>query len=66
MIDLNLYIFFIYRIWRENRGRLVGFPGRHHAYNSTSNYFYYNSEHSCELSLVLTGGAFFHKVRVFY
>jgi len=50
-----------FRIWRENRDRLVGFPGRHHAFNSTSNYFYYNSEHSCELSLVLTGGAFFHK-----
>jgi len=50
-----------FRIWRENRERLVGFPGRHHSYNSTSKSFFYNSEHSCELSLVLTGGAFFHK-----
>jgi len=50
-----------FRVWRENRDRLVGFPGRHHAYNVTSESFYYNSEHSCELSLVLTGGAFFHK-----
>lgn len=50
-----------FRVWRENRDRLVGFPGRHHAYNESSKSFYYNSEHSCELSLVLTGGAFFHK-----
>ena len=50
------------RVWRENRDRLVGFPGRHHAFDSSTDSFYYNSEHSCELSLVLTGGAFFHKV----
>ncbi|XP_002156291.2 exostosin-like 3 [Hydra vulgaris] len=50
-----------FRVWRENRNRLVGFPGRHHSYNATKDSFDYNSEHSCELSLVLTGGAFFHK-----
>ena len=57
-----LWANYFHRVWRENRDRLVGFPGRHHAFDSSTDSFYYNSEHSCELSLVLTGGAFFHKV----
>ena len=65
--ELKFYfITFVVRVWRENRNRLVGFPGRHHSYNSTKDSFDYNSEHSCELSLVLTGGAFFHKVYFYY
>eukprot|EP00795_Rhopilema_esculentum_P008515 gene8515-14514_t len=49
-----------FRIWRENRDRIVGFPGRFHSWNPQGGWSY-NANHSCELSMVLTGGAFFHK-----
>ncbi|XP_064652243.1 exostosin-like 3 [Lineus longissimus] len=54
-------IMFGFRVWREARDRLVGFPGRYHAYDIKSNSWFYNSNYSCELSMVLTGAAFFHK-----
>lgn len=54
-------IVFAFRVWRESRDRIVGFPGRYHAWDSIQNTWMYNSNHSCELSMVLTGGAFFHK-----
>ena len=52
-----------YRVWREARDRIVGFPGRFHAWDMKNAEWYYNSHHSCELSMVLTGGAFIHKVK---
>ncbi len=54
-------IVFAFRVWRENRDRLVGFPGRFHAWDLDHSAWLYNSNHSCELSMVLTGAAFFHK-----
>ena len=54
-------IIFGFRVWRQSRDRIVGFPGRYHAWDSTQNAWMYNSNHSCELSMVLTGGAFFHR-----
>jgi len=54
-------IVFAFRVWRESRDRIVGFPGRFHAWDNGQNTWLYNSNHSCELSMVLTGGAFFHK-----
>lgn len=54
-------IVFAFRVWRESRDRIVGFPGRFHAWDSGQNSWIYNSNHSCELSMVLTGGAFYHK-----
>lgn len=54
-------IVFAFRVWRQSRDRIVGFPGRYHAWDSSQNSWMYNSNHSCELSMVLTGGAFFHK-----
>ncbi|XP_063696402.1 exostosin-3 [Culicoides brevitarsis] len=55
-------ILFGFRVWRENRDRVVGFPGRFHAWDSNShNAWNYNSNYSCELSMVLTGAAFLHK-----
>ncbi|XP_003748595.2 exostosin-like 3 [Galendromus occidentalis] len=54
-------LIFAFRVWRENRDRVVGFPGRFHAYDSVHRQWNYNSNHSCELSMVLTGAAFFHK-----
>lgn len=55
-------ILFGFRVWRENRDRVVGFPGRFHAWDLNNNAAWnYNSNYSCELSMVLTGAAFFHK-----
>ena len=53
-------IVFGFRVWRESREKIVGFPGRYHAWYQ--NEWIYNSNYSCELSMVLTGAAFFHKV----
>lgn len=50
------------RVWREARDRIVGFPGRYHAWDINHQSWLYNSNYSCELSMVLTGAAFFHKV----
>lgn len=53
-------IVFAFRVWRESRMKIVGFPGRYHAWDSYKGLWQYNSNHSCEISMVLTGGAFFH------
>ncbi|XP_042156465.1 exostosin-like 3 [Oncorhynchus tshawytscha] len=54
-------IMFGFRVWREARDRIVGFPGRFHAWDVNHQSWLYNSNYSCELSMVLTGAAFFHK-----
>ncbi|TDH00564.1 hypothetical protein EPR50_G00189840 [Perca flavescens] len=54
-------IMFGFRVWREARDRIVGFPGRYHAWDVNHQSWLYNSNYSCELSMVLTGAAFFHK-----
>ncbi|KAL3892228.1 hypothetical protein ACJMK2_004457 [Sinanodonta woodiana] len=54
-------IVFGFRVWREERDRIVGFPGRFHAWDLKNKSWLYNSNYSCELSMVLTGAAFFHK-----
>uniref|UniRef100_T1J3I4 glucuronosyl-galactosyl-proteoglycan 4-alpha-N-acetylglucosaminyltransferase n=1 Tax=Strigamia maritima TaxID=126957 RepID=T1J3I4_STRMM len=54
-------IMFGFRVWREARDRIVGFPGRYHAWDGKFKNWLYNSNYSCELSMVLTGAAFFHK-----
>jgi len=54
-------IIFGFRVWREHRDRLVGFPGRFHAWDVNHSSWNYNSNYSCELSMVLTGAAFYHK-----
>lgn len=48
-----------FRVWRENRDRIVGFPARYHA--KYGNEMYYNSNHTCQMSMILTGAAFIHK-----
>lgn len=59
-IDLKQHeIIFAFRVWREQRTKIVGFPARHHArYNGE---MYYNSNHTCQHSMILTGAAFIHK-----
>ena len=59
-------IIFAFRVWRENRDRLVGFPGRFHAWDKENSSWNYNSNYSCELSMVLTGAAFYHKYYNYY
>ncbi|XP_028038241.1 exostosin-3 isoform X1 [Bombyx mandarina] len=55
-------IIFAFRVWREHRDQIVGFPGRYHAWDlNFNNGFLYNSNYSCELSMVLTGAAFVHR-----
>ncbi|PIO60263.1 EXTL2, alpha-1,4-N-acetylhexosaminyltransferase, partial [Teladorsagia circumcincta] len=59
-IDLKQHeIIFAFRVWRENRHRIVGFPARFHARYGDE--MYYNSNHTCQLSIILTGAAFLHK-----
>uniref|UniRef100_A0A158QRC2 Glyco_transf_64 domain-containing protein n=1 Tax=Haemonchus placei TaxID=6290 RepID=A0A158QRC2_HAEPC len=59
-IDLKQHeIVFAFRVWRENRHRIVGFPARYHARYGDE--MYYNSNHTCQLSIILTGAAFLHK-----
>ena len=59
-------IIFAFRVWRENRERLVGFPGRFHAWDKEHSSWNYNSNYSCELSMVLTGAAFYHNYYNYY
>lgn len=54
-------ILLAFRVWRDNKDRIVGFPGRFHAWDSQNNQWLYSSEYSCELSMILTGAAFYHK-----
>ncbi|KAK3088268.1 hypothetical protein FSP39_016856 [Pinctada imbricata] len=54
-------IVFAFRVWREERERIVGFPGRVHAWDNKTKTWNYNANYSCELSMLLTGAAFFHK-----
>ncbi|KAL4218501.1 Exostoses (Multiple)-like 3 [Mactra antiquata] len=54
-------IVFGFRVWREERDRIVGFPGRYHAWDVKHKSWLYNSNYTCEMSMVLTGAAFFHK-----
>lgn len=54
---------YMHRVWREARDRIVGFPGRFHAWDVRHSSWLYNSNYTCELSMVLTGAAFVHKVR---
>ena len=50
-----------FRVWRENRDRVVGFPARYHTWNFSINNFEYKSDHTCEYSMILTGAAFYHR-----
>ena len=49
-----------YQVWREFPDRLVGFPSRTHVLEEDGR-FRYESEWTSEISMVLTGAAFYHK-----
>ena len=53
---------FTFQVWREFPDRLVGFPSRVHRYDKPSNRWRYESEWTNDVSMILTGAAFYHKV----
>lgn len=52
---------FAYEVWREFPDRLVGFPSRVHLLDNSTNKWKYESEWTNDISMVLTGAAFYHK-----
>ena len=50
------------QVWREFPDRLVGYPGRLHLWDHEMSKWKYESEWTNEVSMVLTGAAFYHKV----
>ncbi|ESO89598.1 hypothetical protein LOTGIDRAFT_124977 [Lottia gigantea] len=52
---------FGYQVWREFPDRLVGFPSRLHLWDNATSKWKYESEWTNEISMVLTGAAFYHK-----
>merc|ERR1719394_8036 len=51
---------FGYQVWRQFPDRIVGFPSRTHFWQNATSSYRYESEWTNELSLVLTGVAFYH------
>ncbi len=47
--------------WKEFPDRLVGFPSRTHIWDNTTRRWRYESEWTNQISMVLTGAAFYHK-----
>ena len=52
---------FAYQVWREFPDRVVGFPSRTHVHDNSSGHYKYESEWVNDISMVLTGVAFYHK-----
>lgn len=55
---------FAYQVWREFPDRIVGFPSRVHLWDAAARKWKYESEWTNEISMVLTGIAFYHKVSI--
>lgn len=55
---------FGFEVWKRHLDRIVGFPGRNHKHWSQNNQngFLYQSEWTNDVSMVLTGVAFYHKI----
>ncbi|CAH8559449.1 unnamed protein product [Dicrocoelium dendriticum] len=58
-------IVFGFRVWREHRDQLVGFPARSHYWDANTKEWYYHSDYTCEFSMTLTGASFLHKYYMF-
>ncbi len=57
---------FGYQVWREFPDRIVGFPSRVHRWDDKTSKWKYESEWTNDISMVLTGAAFYHKVRHYF
>lgn len=55
-------LFIVLQTWRENPERLVGFLPRSDMHNESNGIYVYNSESSKNMSIIVTGAAFYHKV----
>lgn len=53
---------FGYEVWREFPDRIVGYPSRTHVWDDATQRWRYESEWTNQVSMVLTGAAFYHKV----
>jgi len=52
---------FGFEVWRQFPDRIVGYPSRTHVWDSGSNRWKYESEWTNNISMVLTGAAFYHR-----
>lgn len=52
---------FGFEVWREFPDRIVGFPSRVHLWDNSTSQWKYESEWTNDISMVLTGAAFYHK-----
>ncbi|XP_064489627.1 exostosin-2-like isoform X2 [Ornithodoros turicata] len=52
---------FGFEVWREFPDRIVGFPSRVHLWDNSTDQWKYESEWTNDVSMVLTGAAFYHK-----
>ncbi|XP_047515093.1 exostosin-2 [Pieris napi] len=57
---------FGFDVWREFPDRIVGFPSRLHVWDNVTATWKYHSEWTNEISMVLTGAAFHHKIWSWY
>ena len=55
---------FFFQTWCEFPDRLVGFPSRVHLWDNVTKAWKYESEWTSQISIVLTGAAFHHKVTI--
>ena len=62
MTGFKIYLSCCLQAWQEFPDRLVGFPGRVHVYDHEHSKWKYESNWLNNISLVLTGAAFYHKV----
>lgn len=56
---------FGFQVWKEFPDRIVGFPSRVHRWDNQTFKWKYESEWTNDVSMVLTGAAFYHKVSSF-
>ncbi|UYV71618.1 EXT2 [Cordylochernes scorpioides] len=49
------------QVWREYFDRIVGFPSRVHLWDNSTGRWKYESEWTNDISMVLTGAAFYHR-----
>lgn len=56
---------FGFRVWKENREKLVGYPARSHGKSQDGKKSMYVTKLSCAYSMVLTGATFLHRYYMF-
>nr|CAG4646058.1 EOG090X01LY [Macrothrix elegans] len=57
---------FGFEVWRQFPDRIVGFPSRTHVWDRYHRSWKYESEWTNNISMVLTGAAFYHRIYNYY